>query len=182
MNTQEFLNALESLPNQSLIFDYGDEQIKPGYHVTEVMNVTYESMDCGGQANFWRETIIQLKGPGNRDKSEYMTVEKFLKIYKKVVESVPVRPDSEMRFEYGDTNLPAIHFHVSNLQQHEGAATVYLTKPGVTCKASDRGTCNTSASNTSASQPSARCCTPDKATTSNVALVGSDAQQGSGCC
>jgi Family of unknown function (DUF6428) len=177
MNTQEFLSTLESLPNQALVFDYGNGQVKPGYHVTEVMNVTYETMDCGGQANFWRETVVQLMEPGDRDKSEYMTVEKFLKIYKKVVTSVPVRPDSDMRFEYGDTNLPAIHYHVGDIQQYEGAVTVYLTKPGVTCKASDKGTCNTSAS-----QSSARCCTPAKATTSNMALVGSEAQQGSGCC
>jgi hypothetical protein len=91
MNTQEFLSRLESLPNQPLIFDYGDGTIKPGYHVTEVMNVTYESMDCGGQANFWRETIVQLMGPSIKDKSEYMTTQKFLSIYKKVAASVPIR-------------------------------------------------------------------------------------------
>lgn len=39
------------------------------------MNATCESMDCDGQANFWRETVIQLMGPGPDDKPESMTVQ-----------------------------------------------------------------------------------------------------------
>jgi hypothetical protein len=177
MNTQEFLSKLETLPNQALIFDYGDGQVKPGYHVTEVMNVTYESMDCGGQANFWRETIVQLMGPGIKDKAEYMSTQKFLNIYKKVAASVPVRGESEIRFEYGDARHPAIHYHLGDIRQAADAITVYLTQPGVTCKASDRGTCQPSAA-----ASDARCCTPANTTSSNVALVTSGPQPSGGCC
>jgi hypothetical protein len=169
MNTQEFLTTLESLPNQSLIFDYGDGQIKPGYHVTEVMNVTYESMDCGGQANFWRETIVQLMGPNITDKAEYMTVEKFLSIYKKVAASVPVRAESEMRFEYGDSSHPAIHYHISDIRQTSEAITIFLIQPGVTCKATDR------------KLESVSCCPPVKQVLNNV-VWGDSASQTDGCC
>jgi hypothetical protein len=171
MNTQEFLSTLESLPNQALIFDYGDSQVKPGYHVTEVMNVTYESMDCGGQANFWRETIVQLMGPGIKDKAEYMTVEKFLNIYRKVAASVPVLSEAEMRFEYGDSSHPALHYHIGDVQQNGDAVVVYLTQPGVTCKASDRKLDGVS------------CCPPVKQALNNVVWGESLSQVNQkGCC
>jgi hypothetical protein len=169
MNTQEFLSRLESLPNQPLIFDYGDGTIKPGYHVTEVMNVTYESMDCGGQANFWRETIVQLMGPSIKDKSEYMTTQKFLSIYKKVAASVPIRSEAEIRFEYGDVTHPALHYHVEDVRHGGDAITVYLTQPGVTCKASDRKLEGVS------------CCPPAKQVLTNV-VCGDSASQTDGCC
>ncbi|MGL4608277.1 MAG: DUF6428 family protein [Trueperaceae bacterium] len=169
MNTQEFITRLESLPNQALIFDYGDGTVKPGYHVTEVMNVTYESMDCGGQANFWRETIVQLMGPNIQDKNEYMTVEKFLRIYKKVSASVSVQGDSEMRFEYGDARHPAVHYHISDIRQEGESIKVFLIQPGVTCKASDRKLEQISS------------CPPAKQAL-NAVVWGDSASQTDGCC
>jgi hypothetical protein len=169
VNTQEFLSRLESLPNQALIFDYGDGQVKPGYHVTEIMNVTYESVDCGGQANFWRNTVVQLMGPNITDKPNYMTVEKFLSIYKKVTASVPVRAEAEMRFEYGDARHPALHYHVSDIRQEGEAVTVFLTRPGVTCKATDRKLEGVS------------CCPPMKQVFNNV-VWGDSASQEDRCC
>lgn len=170
MNTQDFLSTLEQSPNQALVFDYGSGTVKPGYHVTEVMNVTYESMDCGGQANAWRETVIQLMGPSIADKPDYMTIEKFLKIYTKVAASVPVRAESEMRFEYGDANLPAIHYHVGDIRQNNNVTTVYLTQPGVTCKATDRKLDGVS------------CCPPVKQVLNNVVWGESASSTESRCC
>ena len=168
MNTQEFVSRLETISAQALIFDYGDGQIKPGYHVTEVMNVTYETMDCGGQANFWRETIIQLMGPSIQDKPEYMTTEKFLSIYKKVAASVPVRPESEVRFEYGDAYKPAIHYHIGDIEERNDAIVIHFVQPGVTCKASERKIDGVS------------CCTPVSNIISNV--VWGDSAPSKGCC
>ena len=170
MDTQTFINTLESQTHQPLVFDYGDgRQVQPGYHVTEVMNVTYETMDCGGKANFWRETVIQLQAPGSKDEPVFMSCEKFLNIYKRVVASVPVRPDSEVRLEYGDALSPAIRYHVGAIAERDGHLVVFLTPPGVTCKAN------------------ANCCGPS-ATTANVEfgeamelqVVGS--AKGSSCC
>jgi hypothetical protein len=137
MTTQEFLALLAAHPQQALVFDYGEGQVEPGYHVTEVMNVSYESMDCGGQANFWRETVVQLMGPSRLDAREYMSVQKFLRIYGKVAAAVPVRPESEVRFEYGDAKLPAIHYHVAAVEVGD-QVVVRLSSPGVACKAADR--------------------------------------------
>lgn len=138
MTTQELLKTLTLHPDKSLVFEANGQRIAPGYHVTEVMNLTFESMDCGGQANFWRETVVQLMGPGPGDKPEFMTVQKFLSIYNRVAASVPVRGESEIRFEYGSTELPAVHYHVGQVALEGDHLTVRLTPPGVTCKANDR--------------------------------------------
>lgn len=139
MQTQALLATLSQHLDQRLVFEYADGQrIAPGYHVTEVMNVTYESMDCGGQANFWRETVVQLMGPGPTDPPEFMTVQKFLGIYSRVAASVPVRGEAEILFEYGNAARPAVHYHVGQLTLEGEHLVVRLVPPGVTCKARDR--------------------------------------------
>lgn len=135
MTTQELLETLTLHPDKPLIFETNGQRVPPGYHVTEVMNVTYESMDCGGQANFWRETVVQLMGPGPGDKPEFMPVEKFLRIYKRVAASVPVQGEAEIRFEYGDATRPAVHYHVGQVALEGRHLVVRLAPPGVTCKA-----------------------------------------------
>lgn len=139
MKTQELLETLAPHQDKPLVFKYArGQQVAPGYHVTEVMNVTYESMDCGGQASFWRETVVQLMGPGPHDKPEFMTVRKFLSIYNRVVASVPVRADADVRFEYGSAALPAIRYHVGQIVLEGNHLVVHLMPPGVTCKAQDQ--------------------------------------------
>ena len=138
MDTQTFLSSLKQRPDKPLVFDYGQEQVKPGYHVTEVMNVTFETVDCGGQTNFWRETIIQLQGPGRHDRAELMDASKFLAIYDRVSAAISVHTEAEVRIEYGDAETPALHYHVDSVCETEGKLVVSLTPPGVTCKAKDR--------------------------------------------
>ena len=139
MNTQTFLNELkETNPDTSLVFRYGDKTVSPGYHVTEIMNTLYESVDCGGQANTWRETVVQLQGPRADDAPTFMTVEKFLGIYGRVTESLAVEGKAELRLEYGDQDTPALRYHVTDIKTRGDAVTVSLTPPGVTCKARGR--------------------------------------------
>lgn len=137
LSTQEFLATLSCYQDKSLVFEYGPaKRVAPGYHVTEVMNATYQSMDCGGNSHFWRETVVQLQGPGSKDKPEFMRVRKFLDIYGRVVATVPVRPEAEMRFEYGDLETPAIHYHVGAVGLEGEQVVVRLSPPGVVCKPS----------------------------------------------
>lgn len=148
MNTQEFLQKLAQHPDKGLVFEYDTGQrVAPGYHVTEVMSVSYESMDCGGQANAWRETVVQLMDPSSKDEPEFMPVKKFLSIYNRVVASVAVQGEAELRFEYGNPARPAVHYHVEQLVVEGDKLVVRLTPPGVTCKAAERaraaGCCTT---------------------------------------
>lgn len=86
MKTSEFLKLLKDNENKGLVFEY-----KPGvlvganYHITEVKNITIDSVDCGAGTDFWKETIIQLwESPKEIGKRDYMTSYKALAILNKV--------------------------------------------------------------------------------------------------
>jgi Family of unknown function (DUF6428) len=95
-------------------------------------------MDCGGVADRWQETVIQLWNPGDEPAPEYMTVRKFLAIYDRVAKHVPISNDAELRFEYGDVGQPAYNYHVQSVEMRGESILVGLRAPVVTCKARDR--------------------------------------------
>ncbi len=109
MDTQTFLDELQNYDKgRALVFNLGTRIVAPGYHITEVKAVTVQSMDCGGRANAWNETVVQLWSPGARPDEGYMTVGKFLGIYGSVASSMPIDGEAVLRFEYGDVGEPAI--------------------------------------------------------------------------
>ncbi len=139
MDTQGFLNRLEAHFEAQLVFELpGGFRVAPGYHVTEVTHASFQSMDCGGRANAWRQTVVQLKGPSSCDAPEFMPVGKFLSIYRRAAQSVPVRSEDELRLEYGDPERPAVHYHVAGLEAEGDALLVRLQAPGVSCKPQER--------------------------------------------
>ncbi|GAA0514203.1 DUF6428 family protein [Deinococcus depolymerans] len=137
--TGALITALRTLPQRPLQFHlHGQVLVPAGYHVTEVKAVTIEAMDCGGTANAWRETVIQLMdGSAEEAKAGFMTNRKFLAIYDRVVKHIPVRDEAEVRFEYGSTSAPALQYHVTHIDIQPDAITVHLRTPGVRCKAGD---------------------------------------------
>jgi len=152
-NTRAFLNTLRAAKSdQQLVFQVGDVPlVAVGYHVTEIKAITYSTMDCGGVADKWEETVIQLWNPGNEPEREYMTVKKFLAIYERVAKHIPVSYDAELRFEYGDTRRPATSYHIERLESRGALIFVHLRAPVVTCKARDR-------KNVSLASTETRCC------------------------
>ncbi|EYB66421.1 hypothetical protein DEIPH_ctg139orf0151 [Deinococcus phoenicis] len=161
VTTHEFLAALRAESQRPLEFWLHGERLVPaGYHVTEVKAVSIESMDCGGKANAWRETVIQLMdGTAEEARAGFMTNRKFLAIYDRVAQRVPVSSQAEVRFEYGNSALPAMQYHVAGLEILPGSLQVHLRAPGVQCKASDA--CGTPATGINAScAPESGCCTP----------------------
>jgi hypothetical protein len=139
-STRAFLNILRAAKSdQQLVFQLDEAPlVAAGYHVTEVKAVTYNTMDCGGVADKWKETVIQLWNPGDEPEREYMTVRKFLAIYDRVAKHIPVSYDAELRFEYGDRRRPAASYHVEHLESRGALILVDLRAPVVTCKARDR--------------------------------------------
>jgi len=134
-----FLEALRDHSNSPLIFDLGGEKRVPaGYHVTEIKSATLSTVDCGGVLGAWTETVIQLMQGGFDPDAGYMTVEKFLKIYGQVTPKIAIELQSELRFEYGDADQPAVHYAVSRLETGTEGVTVHLDWLGVRCKANDR--------------------------------------------
>src|SRR5438270_5010434 len=102
MKTNEFLSELRRAPENQLVFvDGNGHAVHPGYHLTELKAASLDTVDCGGQANQWQETIVQLWVPANLD-SNYMSAAKFLKIFDKVGGMIPLNFDAAIRVVYGD--------------------------------------------------------------------------------
>lgn len=152
--TAAFLNAIREVSPRPLEFRlYGETLVPAGYHVTEVKAVSIESMDCGGKANSWRETVIQLMdGTPAEAEQGFMTTQKILSIYDRVVARVPVQADAEVRFEYGNVTNPALQYHVNSVDVQPERVVVDLRHPGVMCKA------------TGASSSAGQCCGPTEPT------------------
>ena len=156
MTTQEFIAALRKTPDNQLIFenDAGDT-VRAGYHLTEIKAAHFDTVDCGGQTNQWRETIVQLWVPANAD-DEYMTAGKFLRIFDKVTAMIPLQLEAEIRVEYGDENFFPSLYHVEAVTSEGGNTRVLLAPPTTTCKARDRRLAEIETD--ACCQPAAACC------------------------
>ena len=86
MNTQTFLNTLNANLNKELLFEYApDKFVNANYHITEIKNLIIDSVDCGGKANTWKETIVQLwENPLEIGKRSYITTTKAVEIFDRV--------------------------------------------------------------------------------------------------
>ena len=92
MKTNEFLTLLKENTDKSLVFEYAPGQlVGANYHITEVKNITVDSVDCGAGTDFWKETIIQLwESPQELGKRDYMTAYKAMGILNKVDKIKPM--------------------------------------------------------------------------------------------
>jgi hypothetical protein len=138
MTTNQFIAALRHAPKDRLIFvNEAGDRIHPGYHLTEIKAAHLDTVDCGGQANRWNETIVQLWVPAETD-DEYMTAGKFLSIFDKVTRMIPLEQEAEVRVEYGDANFFPSLYHIEAVTSEKGTTQVLLEPPVTTCKARDR--------------------------------------------
>src|SRR6266852_6064224 len=138
MKTNEFIADLRVAPTNQLIFvDLDGHAVYRGYHLTELKAASFDTVDCGGQKNQWQETIVQLWVPANAD-DDYMTSAKFLKIFDKVREMIPLNCAGEVRVEYGDENFFPSTYRVRAVTHNDGVTRVLLEPPATTCKARDR--------------------------------------------
>ncbi len=105
MLTKEFLDLLNSNNGKELIFEYEEGHSVPAsYHITEVKNVHFQSVDCGGYAHEEYQTIVQLWVSDKEKKERSMEAQKALKIMNLVDGVKPLRQDTEIFFEYGKGN------------------------------------------------------------------------------
>lgn len=172
-STQAFLETITAHSEAPLVFNLESQPlVGAGYHVTEVKAVLIEAMDCGGQADTWRETVVQLSdGSAEEATKGYMTVQKFLSIYGKAAAAVPVRGASELRFEYGNSERPAIQYFIAEVKLEAAGLSVNLTSPGVTCKANDRAADSSDDSSSCGCDPSGCGPAPTVATSSSGLML-----------
>ena len=167
MNTQSFLETVKPYSERPLVFDLGDALIPGGYHVTEVKAVSTQAMDCGGRADAWRETVVQLWAPERLEKS--MNVGKFLAIYSRVSAQIPIEAEAELRIEYGALGAPAVSYLVGGIEVGK-EVVVRLEPPAVTCKAAERSLSDSRDIPVLDTSPS--CCTPPTTENSRTQCCG----------
>jgi hypothetical protein len=156
MKTNDFISELRAAPDHGLLFvDANGHTVPSGYHLTELKAASFDTVDCGGQANKWQETIVQLWVPSAAH-DDYMTSAKFLKIFDRVRGMIPLAVDAEIRIEYGDENFFPSTYHVRSITRDQNTTCVLLAPPQTTCKARDRRVAASSATEAQS------CCAPQR--------------------
>ncbi len=138
-NLETFLINLEPHLEHPMVFDLGNGQHVPvGYHVTEFKALEYHTVDCGGMEHKFQETVIELWRTALELDRDFMSVGKFLSIYKKVSPKVNFATQAELIFLYGAQGQPAARYAVAKLEPKNGQLIVHLEPDGVRCKSADR--------------------------------------------
>lgn len=139
MKTKEFLQVLENNTEKELIFEYANNQlVSANYHLTEVKNVFFDTVDCGGKPNEWNETHLQLwEDPNELGKTNYLKVDKVLSILKRVNSIKTLLLDTEIKMEYGNDSFSTSVMPVASIEISEEFLKVKLFVEETKCKAKD---------------------------------------------
>lgn len=141
MNTSSFLTALRSHGSFPLVFRSGGEIVSPGYHLTEVKRVSYETMDCGAMTHRWSETQFEIWVPAaaNAERGRgHMAAEKFLRIIDRVETELPLKPDAIARIHASFAGGAAALYDVAAVEARDGQLSVELTPDRTRCKSAER--------------------------------------------
>jgi hypothetical protein len=139
MKTNEFLSVLKENTTKSLVFEYAPGQlVGANYHITEVKNITIDSVDCGAGTDFWKETIIQLwESPAELGKRDYMIADKALSILNTVDKIKPMEKDVEVKFEYSNSVFHTAQLYVLSHQIKDDQILMHLGVEKTDCKAKE---------------------------------------------
>jgi len=139
MKTNEFLSLLNEHSNKTLQFEYKSGKfVRSNYHITEIKNVTIDSIDCGAKPDFWKETIIQLwEDPTETDTEANMTSSKAMAILNKVDAIKPMEREVEIKFEYSNPNFHMAQLFVNDFEVTASQIIVKLGTEQTDCKAKD---------------------------------------------
>lgn len=128
------LAALAPYGDKALLIDYDGRAIRSGYHVTEVKAGSFVTLDCGGNPDSWKETILQVEDLAPDDGQTFMTVGKFRGILAKVASQVTIDPDARLTLEVGPPETAMRIYDVGRVQiVPEGVQLVLAARPAI-CK------------------------------------------------
>ena len=161
MKTNEFLDLLKQHTDKSLLFEYKTGHfVGANYHITEIKNITIDSVDCGAGTDFWKETVIQLwESPDEHEREDYLTTNKALGILNKVDQIKPMEKDVEVKFEYSNSEFHTAQQFVNDFTIDQNKLIIKLGIEKTDCKA--RETCGVTVeveSNEEACTPGGGCC------------------------
>jgi len=137
MKVTTFLNLLKENLHKELVFEYQPKKlIGANYHLTEVKNVHFNTVDCGGNTNEWKETQIQLwESPNEIGKTTYLTTDKALAILERVNSIHPLWLETEVKIEFGNDFFHKSILKISNFTQNNKRLTFQLFEEKTLCKA-----------------------------------------------
>jgi hypothetical protein len=139
MKLKEFINVLEQNQKKELIFAYGlDKYAGANYHLTEVKNVLFDTVDCGGRSDQWKETHLQLwESPKEIGKTDFMKVDKILSILKRVNGIKPLDINTTIKIEYGNADFHTSIMDISEVISQQDRIVVKLYTEATLCKANE---------------------------------------------
>ena len=164
MQVTEFLEKVQANPELPLLFEFTPGHVvQGGYHVTEIKNAGYETIDCGNSLHSWKEVIVQVWVPAEaKPEDDWMPTDKFLKIWDVVDNRLALHRDAEIRIEYGDAEHLTSNYQVDGLVVTEDGLMVQMAPPRTMCKPREILIPLNNAISAVTSQAS--CCAPSEAT------------------
>lgn len=146
MITKKFLDTLKNNLNKELLFEYApDKFVNANYHITEIKNLSIDTVDCGGRTNQWEETIVQIwENPLEKGKRTYMKTSKAVEIFDRVNSIKPLLTDAEIKIEFGNKTFHTANLIVHTIAENNQSIIVKLHPDATQCKANNI------------------CCAPDK--------------------
>jgi hypothetical protein len=180
MQLSELLIQLAQHPIAELVFEFPHGPIRKGYHLTEVLRLRVDAVDCGGALDRWSETVLQLVEPAAHDGTGFMRADKALDILTRTQERVALVADSEVLLEFQSADTTATsaaqRFHIDRMEAVDGVLKVFTRGTSTQCKAAER-----SQTVCGAKTQASSCCAPPtaSATTNRAALVSANAPR---CC
>jgi len=99
-----------------------------------VKNVTVDSVDCGGNPDSYKQTIVQLWVPKEEKLRKPWTAKKAKSIFEIVDRKTPINQDTEIFFEFGNEEIRTSNFSVENVDLTNKKLTVQLYAQPTVCK------------------------------------------------
>ncbi len=161
MKVKEILEILKENKNKELLFEYAENKFADtNYHLTEVKNVIFETVDCGGVVNDWKETHIQLwESPSEIGKEYYITTEKAVAILERVNTIRPLWLETEVKVEFGNNDFHTSVLSIEEIATDKNRVTVKLFPNKTECKAQE--TCRVLVEDTTEeTNKEVACCSP----------------------
>lgn len=135
MDIQTLYDLLAQYAGQELQIDFGNDRHLPeGYHITEVKNVSIDSIDCGGNPHQEKQVVIQFWENPLKVEKGFMSAEKAKSILQKVDQLRPTFQNAPVFIEFGDADHPTTQYRLTGLDQRNGQAWLTTNVPATACK------------------------------------------------
>ena len=134
LNLADLRRALTGHETVPLVLTYAGRTIQPGYHVTEIKSAQLSALDCGGKADSWTETILQVEDLPASNGSSFMTVGKFDSILGRVEQALALAPSSRVTIEISRSAEAMQVFDIAGIDASPERLTLALAPRPAICK------------------------------------------------